>query len=278
MPYPRTFYSRSKSASLRRNYRRNSAQRTIARSWRARKQRKTTLNERTMLANRRAIKRINKDIETKMVEEHTAVLGNRFRGQSLDPTQINQNGWDGTGMVVINPLGGIPQGTGSNERVGDWITLKSLTYRLKVTGTTGLLPDTHNQCGCIVVLDRKPDYNVPNVRTISDAVFGQNNGTLLDGQGVTVPMMFQNLNTCGKNQRYKVLRHHKLFVQPVSASSVVKPEKMFTATIKAPYKVKYSEASGLIENQRLLFFLYSESSAVPHPTFNFKSRVRFEDP
>lgn len=266
MPYGRRYKKKHHSAA-----------RSLQRAWRARKRRKTGLLSRTAQSNRRAIKQIKKNFETKMVEEHTAVLGNRFRGQSLQDTQLNINGWSGTGYVVVNPLGGIPEGTGANERVGDWIKLKSLTYRVKITATTGLVPDTHNVCGCIVVLDREPDAQPPNVRTSSETLYTPDKGTLLSGQAVEPDMMFQNLDTCGKSLRYKVLKHHKLMVQPVANTSVVKPERTITATIKSPYKIRYDPTSGFIQNQRLLFFFYSSSTTAPHPTFNFKSRVRYTD-
>lgn len=251
---------------------------TISKAWKSKKRTKTSLAQRTMLANREAIKKLKGTIETNMVESNNATLANRYSGQWFANETVDIKGQNSTNIpLVMRPLRGVVQGTTSADRSGDKVSMNSLTYRVAFTATSGAVPDAHNNCGMLVVLDRCPNTQAPNLMggapggTVPDA------GTLLGGQSSNAYLMFQNLETCGKDNRYKILKHHKFLIQPVVSSSVSRPIHTINNTLKLPYTIQYAPGGGVPTNQELLFFFYSSSAVAPHPTVSVYCRYRFKD-
>lgn len=248
--------------------------------------RKGGLVRRTVQANRRAIKAIKKATETKMLETVEATVANRYGGQFLNSTQVDNLGENTTPLpLVMRPLRGMIRGDTSQQRTGDHVILKSLTYRVEFTATAGLLADTHNQVGMLVVLDKHPgdQSNAPNLRG-AVGTGAQNDGTLLDGEGVQPYQLFQYLETNGLKNRYKVLKQHKFKIQPVAATSVHSPQANITNTIKLNYHIQYDDnpantaaTAGVPVNQEILFFFYSSSAAAPHPAVSVFCRYRYKD-
>lgn len=271
---PKHWYNRKREGSRRRH----AAAGTISAAWRRKNRRKTTLANRTIKANRKNIARINRNTETKMIETVQATVANRYSGQYLDPTQVDINGEDpGGASLVMRPLHGVLAGNNAQQRNGDKIKMTSLTYRVEFTATTGLLADTHNRCGMIVVRDNSPAATTvpPNLRGAA-GTGAINAGTLLTGESTFPFQNFQNLETCGAEGRFKVLKHHKCLIQPVAAMSVRAPTAVINGTLRLPYTLRY-DAAGAPVNQQLLFFFYSSSAIAPAPHVSAYCRFRYKD-
>ena len=262
---------------------RRAAATSIQKAWRRRARRRAGgLVTRTVKANRRDIKSIKRSIEINMIEDVQATIGNRYGGQWLEPTQVSDLGEDPTPLpLVMRPLHGISRGAASTQRNGDKIKMTSLTYRVQFTATTGLLADTHNFCGMFVVHDSNPAANATAPNLMGAAGTGtSNDGTLLAGQGPLAYQKFLALKNVGKNKRYKVLKHHKVFIQPVAATSVGRPQALINHTLKLPYLLQYPAAPSVVNsplNQDLYFFFYSSSGAAPSPEVSCYCRVRYRD-
>lgn len=275
MPYGRP--SRFKP----RAYKRYRSARTIQRGWRARKRRRTGgLVARTALSNRRQIKKINRSIETKMIELVNGTLGNQYSGQYVVRVPVDDTGFDSTGYpLAIKPYRGVEEGTEADERTGDWVKAKSLTYKIYFQAVTGLLAET-NHIGCYIVLDRDPlNPVVPNLCGMVPGTLDA--GSVLGGNSQHMWMRFQNMATCGKTQRFKVLKHIRRHVQTTQNGSINQPSTSVTGTLKLPYNLKYTDATATIPdrplNQELVFLFYSDSNAAPHPNVSMHCRFRFKD-
>ncbi len=269
---------------------RHSGASTIQRAWRARRRRRTGLVSRTVLANRKTISRLSKRPEIKVIDDHGAIpappapgvpwMGQYFRltanrdGQTTLPTTD----------AIVKPLY-LPQpsvgGAGgtvaqSNQRIGDWVTLRSLTYKVQVNAETGVTAADFNRVGMIIVLDRDPTSPTPNL----NGLVSNDTGTLLDGQALEAYLKFPKKENCiGKEARYKILKHHRGMVQPQAAGANRMPNLVWTGVIKAPYKLQYNGnvEPKLPRNQNILMFFYSDSVAFPAPEFQGYCRYRFTD-
>lgn len=271
MPYNRPYRTTA------RGRRRKMAARTLQTAWRNRKRRQAgSLVARTALSNRRQIKKIRRNIETKMIELPTGTTANNYAGQNLVRIPVDVNGQDSVGnQVVLKPFSELAQGDSSSQRDGDWVTCKSLTYKIYFQAVTALLPET-NHVGCIIVLDRTPNEDVlPNLVGIVPGTL--DDGSLLGGNSQLPHLRYQNMATCGNTQRFKVLKHIKARVQTQTNGAVFAPDAVRTGTIKNPYKLKYDSTDAPL-NQQILFFFYTDSSAVPHATVSCHCRFRFKDP
>lgn len=275
MPY------NSRQTRYRRKRRGASSSKTLKKGWKQRARRqKGGLVARTALANRKQIKRINKSIETKMIELPTCTAANSWRGQNLVRISVDINGQDPASgaPLVMKPFAELSQGDTSAERTGDWVKVKSLTYKVFFESVTGLLPET-NRMGLIVVLDRQPTNSV--IPSLTGVVPGTlDEGSLLGGNSQLPHLRFQDMSTCGKTQRYKVLRHHRTNVQSFAAGTVFPESQYLSATINNPYNIKYDNDGDYADaplNQQILFFLYSDSGAAPHPRVSIHTRYRFKD-
>lgn len=281
MPYRAGYHSRHRH---RRRARRH-ASGVIGRAWRKRQRRRAGgLVARTALANRRQIKRIKRGIETKMIELGNGVIANDYSAPSFVRQQVDINGFEGTGALplVLKPMRSLVRGDGPNEMAGEWVKMKSLTYKIYFQATAGLLGETNN-VGCLIVLDRDPTSAVsPSLTGLTPGTL--DTGALLGGNSQLPMLRYQNLDTCGKTNRYKVLRHIRARVQS-TATSVLPPDKVVSGTLKLPYNVQYGTPVAPVVpqtpfrpiNQELLFFFYSDSAAAPHPTCSIHCRFRFKD-
>lgn len=251
---------------------------TIARAWRKRRVRRSGgLVARTALSNRRQIRNIKRSVETKMIELPTATPANNWVGQNLVRIAVDVNGFDGIAAspLVLKPFSALAQGDSASQRDGDWVKVKSLTYKIYFQAVGGLLPET-NHVGCIIVLDRTPNEDVlPNLVGIVAGT--PDDGTLLGGNSQLPHLRYQNMATCGKTQRFKVLKHIKARVQTQAAGATFPPDATRTGTLKYPYNLKYDTTDSPL-NQQLLMFYYSDSAVVPHPTVSCHCRFRFKDP
>lgn len=259
---------------------------TIQRAWRARRRRRTGLVSRTVLANRKKIQKIARRPEIKVVEDNEATAAQTpvpWAGQYFRLT-ANRDGQTTlpTTNAVVQPLylelaaasGG--QNAGAKYRIGDWVTLRSLTYKIQVDAETGATAANFNRVGMIIVLDRDPTSPAPNL----NGVVANDTGTLLDGQSLEAYLKFPKKENCiGKEARYKILKHHRGMVQPQAAGANRMPNLVWTGVIKAPYKLQYNEnnAPRTPRNQNILMFFYSDSVTFPAPQFTGYTRFRFTD-
>lgn len=270
-------YRKYSAQHRRRTRQRGRAASTIGRAWRRRKARRSGgLVARTAVANRRNIRRINRSIETKMIELPTATPANAWAGQNLVRIQVDSNGFDSISLspCVLKPFSELAQGDTAAQRTGDWVKVKSLTYKIFFNSIGGLLPET-NMVGCFIVLDRDPkNVVVPNLTGVVAAT--PDAGTLTGGNSQLIHLRYQNMLTCGKTQRYKVLKHIKVRVQSTQAGAIFPPDATRSGTLKYPYNLRYDSTDAPL-NQQLCFFFYSDSSVVPHPSISVHCRFRFKD-
>lgn len=279
MPYG----SRRPSRFKPRAYKRYRSARSIQRAWRKRRARRSGgLVARTAVRNLRAIKKINRAIETKMIDNVAASVGTDYGGQWLASASVDSNGYfagvAGTPPAVIMPWYGVAQGDEADERTGNYIQMKSLTYKINFIAANG----ETNRVGCYIVLDTQPGVDQPS---LAGAPLGTATTTVLatgaQASGV-MPQRFQNLSTCsGPKARFKVLKHiqTRLSKDALGTAGVgpLKPSVLVSGTLKMPYKIRYEGRDLLPDNQNLLFMFYSDSGIVPHPTVDFRCRFRFKD-
>lgn len=255
---------------------------TIQRAWRNRKRRKTGLVSRTVLANRKRISAIARRPEIKVIESQEGTSADTpvpWQGQYFRLT-ANRDGQTTlpTTNAIVNPLY-LAQSTAepaANSRVGDWVTLRSLTYKVQVDAETGATAANFNRVGMIIVLDRDPTSPTPNL----NGVVANDTGTLLDGQSLEAYLKFPKKENCiGKEARYKILKHHRGMVQPQAAGANRMPNLVWTGVVKAPYKLQYNANAypRTPRNQNILLFFYSDSAAFPAPQFTGYCRYRFTD-
>ena len=249
-----------------------------------RKRRRMSLNTKTTLSNRRMIKAMKKDVETKMLERVQASVATNWGGQWLAPQTVDSNGYFagvvGTPGAVVRPFYGLAQGVESNQRIGSKVKLHSLTYKMNFIAGNG----ETNRVGCFIVLDRQPANPLaPSLRGLPAP---QVTDTFLESgpqaSGI-IPMQFQNLdNVTGPSARYKLIRHHKCRLARSAIGQItggpLKPSQCFTGTITSPYKLFYqADDDASPENQELIFMFYSDSGVAPHPSVELRCRFRYKD-
>lgn len=286
-------YKGSHKRHTRRGRSRREAASSIGRAWRARKRRKVGLVQRTVTANRRGLSILRKSQEIKVKGDQVAVAGNppatwagqQFRFQADYRGETNSVA--GT-KAIVNPLW-LSAGTGSDQRIGNWIQMTSLSYHVEILCETGAVAASSNRVGMFVVLDTAPladgAGSTPAANLYNYTGAGApNTGSLLNAFGTNNDkpwLMFKNkATTTGPDARYKILRHHKGIVQPQAEGAVKFNSVIFSDSIKAPYKLNYADpatGNALPQNQRLLFFCYSDSAVFPAPTFNGICRLRYRD-
>jgi hypothetical protein len=150
-----------------------SSARKIQRRWRKHKYGKNTNMKKLILSNRKAINTVRKDIEIKYLQGAAATSPN-YVGQYLiqGTATVDFQGFDtaiSPAVVGLRPLDGLVQGTQANQRIGDWIKLKRLTIRYKITSGYYNRPpplaigadEVKQYVTIIVVKDMEPTMNLP---------------------------------------------------------------------------------------------------------------------
>lgn len=284
---------------LRRRQRRTGAARSIQSAWRRKKRAKTSLLSRTALANRKAIKSIQRSTETNMIQNVAATGANSYGGQFFR-SAVGDLGQDAAANALVwKPMRGMGEGAASNQRDGEVVTMQSLSYRIEFLATNAVTPipnDAYNRCGVYVVLDTKGGTQggalaAPNLCTGNWSAAAPNGGTLMSVPiqaygGTDAFHAWLNRNTCsGPNCRYKILRKHEVVVQPTGQDGAVYPaSRIISGTLKGKYRIRYpkqtsppSGAELVPSNQEILFFFFSDSTAAPFPTCNGVARFRYKD-
>lgn len=297
---PRNYYKR------RRNYNRSSAAGTIQRQWRSKLRRRAGgLVSRTALSNRRDIRAMKKCIETKMISTVQCASGNEFNGQFCQNLVVDNIGTDVISGLPFcaDLLGGLTQGTGSDDRIGSWIHLKNITMHYAVT-CDQRAPQAY--VNLLLVHDSEPQVqnDLTDLLQLSSANPLPENWTQL---------AFQNLDVTGKENRYKILwrKTHVLsaaalvvngtipattqetvgnVMQPshdgnyyVQAGSKKYPLAAYGAkTWKFQYKVNYgtADAADTPQNQSIKLFAFQtapQGYGIPRCRIDYHCRVRFQD-
>lgn len=211
-------YGRKFSGRSRRYGRRAArAASSISRAWRIRKRRKTPLVSRTVLSNRRQIRKIKSSIETKVLDDTLAATGNDFQsglvcggvtvdenGQYVEYTQPpGPGGLYPNGPFVCDLLSPLGQGAHNNQRIGAWIAMKSLTLKYCITADSRTAKGVF---GLLLVLDRQPTVGNASLR----GVLTKTGPAPLSTQPNAIAMAFYDVpNITAKDGRYKVLWHKK---------------------------------------------------------------------
>lgn len=309
-------YSRKRRRQYARGSRKRSrAASSIAAAWRARKRRKTSLFTKTLLANRRAVRRLNKCVETKMISGVDIQPTNGFKGQYVQNLIVDNVGQfigPGTSPYANDLLGGLQQGTQSDERIGAWIHLKSITLHYSVIADQ-TSPQAHVNFLLVHDSDPQSAANLTQLLTLQSASPPPLNWTQL---------AFQSLDETGKGGRYKLLwrkTHVVSCASTLADSSTAVPPIVTTAqpapgggtysnvtratytnqpvnmackqyplcvygtkTFRLKYKINYGQrpASDLPENQSLKLFCFQTAPiGQPQPSarIDYYARVRFHD-
>lgn len=305
-------YARRKSYRSRR-FTRAGAASSIARAWRAKKRRRTGLTQRTVLANRRQIRQIKKATETKVMQAVQAVSGQQFNGQFADNIVVDDMGQE---TVANLPFAGdliaCRQGTRDDERVGNWIQLKSMTMHYCIScPVNAAIPDCHFEL--FVVLDREP--------SLGASLTGNATGLLQLESAQPQPnnwlsLAFQSLKTTGgKEGRYKILARKKHRLSNTSLEAVTVPQIATSAApgggftnvtraaysfgvatsrgkaypsyvngsinLKLAHKINFgSDVSSQAENQTLRIFAFQcapPSYTQPQCRLQYYTRLRYKD-
>lgn len=215
----RSFYNNFHGyGSGRRGWRNGAAQR-IQRAWRRRKRRNLGLVSRTALANRRGIKKINKQIETLVQSNAGATAVLNWQGQFATGVKVDNRGTDVNGGLPFMaqfctanqnssyvPLAGVK---------GRWIQMKSLTIKGAVSANSDTGSAQYQRMTFVICLDRKPtgtpDQLVATTVNPNTGLLQTYLPTALQNR---TSLAFYNLNTTGKDGRYKVLKRFSIVVSP----------------------------------------------------------------
>lgn len=269
---PRRYYLKSSKRHTRAYRRHTSAANKIKRAWKRRRGNVARL----AVGNRRAIKQINRNIETKVIQSVQCSIANRFGGQFLSNASVGNLGtflsMAGTPNAICRPFSGMGNGDLQSQRTGSVVNVKSLTCRIMWTTATAVA----SRVGCMVVLDRMPTDDPPTLTGLITA-----DGTITDGAATEPYLRFQNMNTCaGPGCRFKVLKHLKGQVSSSTLNTPSNPTLVWNFTLKNQYKLRYDSEAASIEpqNQQLLLVFYSDSTtAITAPSVKMFSRLRFKD-
>lgn len=259
---------------------------SIQSAWRRRKRRKVGLNARTTLANRRAIRTLKKAPEVKDLMVIQANSPNGYHGQYMRPVQVDNLGLDLNGVsVVLKPFRGMVQGAGGNDRIGNFVKHRRTTFKFYIEAPSALIApivEEYNEVTVIICLDTAPNT------TTAPQLTGLTSGTLLDGVSTNPTMKYYLEKNVGKTRRYKPLYKKTVRLAPVQGgvvgylqSTPYPPFARWSHTIKAPYKLEYGTALGTTnlypQNQELICFFMSDSSALPHPMVSCYCKMTWTD-
>lgn len=232
-------------------HRRRTAARSIQAAWRARKASKQSLIARTAQSNRKQIKAIKKEIETKVAENLEANALSNYEGNYVVSLQADWQGsfTGGSGASAWNLLAckslkaystGTTVNTDVDGRVGRWIQMKSITIKYALFADENADENQNQRVFMYLVHDSQPDLNTPVI------------GDVFDSQAITTPpttasnlspiaLAFQNLGQTGKKGRFKVL-WKKLHILTPSSETAGYVNATVPPIVPAPAPATYGSA------------------------------------
>lgn len=259
---------------------------SIQSAWRRRKRRKVSLNARTTLANRRAIKVLKKAPEVKDLMEIQATSPNGYHGQYMRAVGVDNLGTDLNGVTVcMKPMRGMVQGAGGTDRIGDFVKMRRCTFKFYVEAPSAALApivEEYNEITALICLDTAPNT------TTAPQLTGLTSGSLLAGVSTNPHLKYYLEKNVGHTRRYKPLYRKTVRLAPVQGgvvgylqSTPYPPFARWSHTIKAPYKLEYGTALGTTnlypQNQEIIVFFFSDSANVPHPTVSCYCKFAWTD-
>lgn len=281
-----------------RHRRRSHAAGRIQTAWRRRKRRKFGLTARTALSNRRNINNLKKSIETIVSPPIQATSALRWIGSWLQNLQVNQNGIDNASGLPFTLLPVYANTVVLNTTLvkGRWVQMKSLTVKGCVTAVSDPGSAMYQRVTFILCHDNKPVL----APVLASSTATQNQGLLTPQLPAVannrLDTAFYNLNTTGKEGRYKVLKRWHITVSPhvalnaytvpaiapapapatfgsvrpaydaaqLGLSKHYPPQVYFSHTIKGKYKFNFGSVGPVAPaavikpvNQNLILFAYS---------------------
>lgn len=282
----RRFYNSFHGYGGRSGFRHGAASR-IQRAWRARKRKRIGLTARTALSNRRQIKKVRKSIETIVSPPLEATTLTNFRGSWMNNLVVDNAGLTGGSPFYFHPCYTVLEtGTAAQRATnelsglrGRWCQMRSLTIKGCVTARSSTGAAMYQRTTFILCHDSKPELNPVLVAS----GISPNQGLLEPMLGATVnnrlDTAFYNLNTTGKDGRYKVLKRWTVTVSPhvdlnsynvpaisttaggvapnvygntvrpaydatqLGLSKKYPPQVYFSHTIKKPYKLNFGQST-----------------------------------
>ncbi len=200
----------------------------IQRAWRNRKRKRLSLVSRTALSNRRAIKKVNRNIETQVQELRGAVSTSTvpYIGNWLINMKVDSRGGDTTGnipfyahLVAGTPLQVAATAAGGGNSIysykGRWVQMKSLTIKGCVEANSDSGASAFQRVTFIMCLDRCPAEGQSSLlSTTATANKGLLTTYLPAISDNSTDLAFYNLNTTGKAGRFKVLKRWHVTVSP----------------------------------------------------------------
>lgn len=213
MPYGRRSFRRRRYSRKSRSH----ASSTIARAWKRRKRSRTGLLSRTVQANRRAVKRVSKSVETKVLQDTQAIAGNLFRGQYNDSISVDKDGQETVANLPFfaDILGGLQVGPLSSDRIGAWVQLKSLTMKYCVSLTAA---QSNAYYTIMMIHDSQPDAasGLSGVFQYTGAPPPPNNA---------LDLSFLDLDHVGTDGRFKILwkKRHRLSLPATKVTGTTVP-------------------------------------------------------
>lgn len=294
----------------RRRGRKSGGTRNLAKTLRNRGKSKVGLNTRVTLANRQQIRKIQKSIDTIMVDTEQALVANNFDGQYNDNINLDKDGVEVSAAIPFCPsLLYIPR----DKRDGSWIQMKSMTMKYCVTA--GARSGQYQRIYMMLVLDTHGGADtggdLASVLALTTAVGPPDNRYAL---------AFQNLSNTGKEGRFKILWRQTHTVSaaytpvmvpqttaPIPASPAPVAQASYTmnlasgkaypnraygsVTIKRPYKFNYGQdppppavpnVNGNPENQTIRLYAWTEApegyqGAAQDLQLQYYTRFRYKD-
>jgi len=284
--------------------------RPINSAWKVRRKRRTGLVQRTLLSNRRQIRDIKKCQETKMVENWVATDQNEYEGQAIDDLKPNNLGED-TAVSPAQPFAGkllkVVQGTASDQRIGSWIHMKSLTIKYCIRATA--VRERQQTVWLMLVLDKNPVESTPQLGDVLSSYATQQTTPPTN----RFALAYQNLDKTGLKNRYVILWKKKHTVShdyntgasvqvpaitqenvgdvmrpaytPTQACYTSPPSRVYGShTITNRYKLNYGASTNDTPsgettplNQQIVLFAWTDYVSNAYPTVQYYSRFRFHD-
>lgn len=206
---------RSRRNWSRRRWTRRTAATSISRAWRARKRRKVSLSTRTMLSNRKQIKKIKKMIEPKWATNVAANAAGGFTAGQWHSTAIipdrfgNLPAQDGVSLATnLTVLSG--QGSDNGQFVGRSVVMKDLAVKI-LYQSDGAAVRTH--LVCYLVLDHCPGQAAALQGASPElSLYDRANGSAYIPNGIKG--CYLNKQTVGKGKRFQILQVKHLVVGP----------------------------------------------------------------
>lgn len=224
---------------------------------------------------RKKRKTLRKKLTLRKVNKKVNALANKIETKWIDGHMV-YNDVDTTGSEKSLELNNIVEGTAANERVGQKITVKSITIKGQmIVGVGVVAPDLYNQLRLILIKYKTHGASTPAITDILQ--FGS-------AATYTNEVRMNSLYKKRSQYTFKILydKVHHLGYQlgpHIHTSGTMynneKP-KRFAIHVKCDDTLEYTDSGHMTGwSYQLMFF--SDSGAMNYPQISYVSRVNFQD-